>query len=142
MQPYIDLLARQGFTPRDHVKDFGFVIPYVHYVCRKRGSIHEYVSLVSYSTEFMGKKAEEIQKIQGEFCGAVYEIYLAEKNTHKKGTFKPSEMAKRGFSAVFGALPRSLQELEDYVNKPEAGVKELADRLLAQLLQAEKSGAK
>lgn len=124
MKLYINLLEHYGFQPAGQKEDFGYVIPYVHYALRKRGNIHEYVSLVSY---------------EGEFVEAVYELFIDQKNPYKKGKLKSSEMAKRGFNGVFYALARSFSDLENLVRKTDTETKELADRLVAQLLQAEKA---
>lgn len=123
MKSYIDLLSRYGYIVRDHVKDFGQVIPYVYYALRKRGNVHEYVSLVSY---------------EGQFCEAVYELFYAEKNTYKRSNFKPSESAKRGFTSLLSALPRSFVDLEKQINKTEDEIKESVNKLMDNLLKAEK----
>lgn len=146
MKAYQDLLSSLGFVPADHKKDFGYVIPYVHYVVRKRSNIHEYVSLVTYSTDFIGREAVD-QKIEwveglvwtdGKFCEAVYELFMAPKNPYKKGNLKESEFAKKGMTSLMGSLPRSLADLEACVNKTETEIKETTERLFNQLLLAEK----
>lgn len=95
-----ELLAR-GFALHNHKEHFGCEIPYVDYLYKK-GQTHVYVSLVNYD---------------GKFCEAVYEEYLAPKNTYVKGkNNKPkpgeySEFQKKGFEAIALGLFRNEKEL-------------------------------
>jgi hypothetical protein len=112
---YIELLNNNGFSDREHLEDFTYVIPYVYYALRKRGSIHEYVSLVYYD---------------GKFCESVYELFMNKKTIHKKGASNYLESMKRGQVMVLGGLSRSLSELSMYVTKTESEVKEIVDRMI------------
>lgn len=124
MKHFLDLLNANGFLPADQMKHFGSVLPGVYYAYKVRGGIYEYVSLVSY---------------EGRFCEAVYELYMAEKNTFRaKGTPKPSELAKRGFLQLVAALPRTMADLTKYVTKTDAQVKEEAMKMFNLLLEGEK----
>jgi hypothetical protein len=124
MKHFLDLLNANGFVPADQVKHFGKVIPYVYYAFRVRNGVHEYVSLVFY---------------EGKFVEAVYELYMAEKNTYRvKGTPKQSERAKRGFASLTGSLLRSYETLLSFVTKTDEQAKEEASRMFNLLLQAER----
>ena len=111
------LLVARNFTPGDHKADFGEVIPYVTYAVRKNADgTYLYVSLITYSVEFIGKKVPEILLIQGEFVEAVVEIYLAPKNSKKKGKLKLEDAQKMGFTALSSKLLRSKDEVRDFIN--------------------------
>lgn len=98
MSAYNDLLAKNGYVPADHFKDFGSVLNDVHYVFRKTENVHEYVQVVSY---------------EGVFCEAVYEIYVAEKNSGKFKGNNTKEAAQRGYQSVMATLVRKLDDLEN-----------------------------
>jgi hypothetical protein len=115
MKPYIDLVVQYNFKEHDQIKDFDYIIPYMHYFLRKGENVYEYISLVSY---------------EGKFCEAVYEIYLSEKS-RKKGYLKPIESIKRGQSPILCSIHRSLDSLTDCINKNE--IKEIVNKLISQL---------
>ena len=124
MQPYIDLLTQNGYVPADQKKDFGAEISYVRYLLRKRGTIHEYVSLVSYD---------------GKFCEAVYELYAAEKNVGRAKGNNNLDKAKRGYDLLLASLPRSMEDLTKYVTKTDAEISEQVKTLLEKLEKAQKA---
>jgi hypothetical protein len=123
MNDYIQLLTVQGYSQSDHIGDFGYEIPYVYYALRKRGTVHEYVSLVSYD---------------GKFCEAVYELFMTKKNPYKKGNLKESEFAKKGMIPLTATLSRSFVDLENIINKSDVEIKELSDKLFPQFQLVEK----
>jgi len=122
---YTQLLLENGFKPLDHENHFGKGgVPYVYYASRKRGTVHEYVSLIYYMEEF---------------CESVYELYCSEKNTRSpKGNLKKSESAKRGFTTLLSALPHTVEQLREYVTKSEEDTKLLSNTLFEHLLDLEK----
>ena len=124
MQPYVDLLTQNGFSSADQTKDFGRELPGVYYAVKKRGSIHEYVSLVSY---------------EGKFCEAVYEVFASEKNPRNPKGNNYLDRAKRGFDQLLGSLPRSLEDLEKCVTKSDTELSEQVKMLLEKLEKAQKA---
>jgi hypothetical protein len=131
---FIDLLTSLGFTEADQKTDLGTVIPYVWYGVRKTGKLHEYVSVVTYSPEFVGKSAKEISELNGDVVECVYELFLTKYESRKpKGLLKGSEMASKGYNHVLGQLPRKLNELYDLVSISDGELQSKADQLLASL---------
>lgn len=96
MKAYVDLLSNVGYVPADHEKDFGSVLNGVHYVFRKTDNVHEYVQLVSYD---------------GVFCEAVYELFVAQKNSGKFKGNNTKEAAQRGYQSVMATLARTVNGL-------------------------------
>jgi hypothetical protein len=100
----LNSLLQLGFTPHSHKEHFGCEIPYVDYLYKK-GEKHVYVSLSNYD---------------GKFVEAVYEEYLAPKNTRIKGKNNVpkqgeySEFQKKGFEPVDIKLFRDENELIEY----------------------------
>jgi hypothetical protein len=73
------------------------------------------------------------------FCEAVYELYMAEKNSRKaKGTPKASELAKKGYNTLLASLPRTMVDLTTVVKKTDEQVNEEVTRLYNLLLEGEK----
>lgn len=97
MSVYTDLLSANGYVDADHVKDFGSVLNGVHYVFRKTENVYEYVQVVSYD---------------GMFCEAVYEIYVAQKNSMKYKGSNTKEAAQRGYQSVMATIVRTPTDLE------------------------------
>jgi hypothetical protein len=112
-------LKELGFELHPHVPHFGSELRGVYYVCRKTGKLHEYVSLMSY---------------EGEFCEGHYEFFYAPKNTYlPKGRTKTSELVKKGFRDLLGALFRSEADmLSLVVSTPEERTTR-ADKALKEL---------
>jgi hypothetical protein len=139
MKTFKDLLTQNGFKPVDQLKVAGYVIPYVHEFRKQSGTTFQYVSLVTYSTDFVGKTAKEMLELEGEVVEAVYELFMAEKNTRRpKGLQKQTEMVKKGFDFVQAALPRSLTDLNAYVTRTDSQLKDLAEQLYVGLVLLEK----
>ena len=123
------LLKSHGFEEHPHVvpdnpklSHFGYHIPYVFYCCRKTGKLHEYVSLTFYPD------------FAGEFCEGHYEFFYAPKNTYlPKGRTKTSELVKKGFKELVGALFRSEADMLSLVaNTSDERVMQ-ADKALKEL---------
>ncbi len=94
-------LKALGFEEHPHKPHFGSELPGVVYLCRKTEKLREYVSLMAY---------------EGTFCEGCYEFFYAEKNTYApKGKQKNSELVKKGFKDLSGALFRSDKEMLDLV---------------------------
>jgi hypothetical protein len=124
MKEYLELLTRNGYVPTDQTKDFGSELHNVHYLIKKRATSWEYVSLVFY---------------EDKFCEAVYELYMAEKNTRRaKGTPKASEFAKKGYNTLLASLPRTMTDLTTTVTKTDEQINEEVTRLYNMLLEGEK----
>lgn len=119
MEQLQDRLKELGFELHPHVPHFGSELRGVHYVCRKTGKLHEYVALVSY---------------EGEFCEGVYEFFYAPKNTYlPKGRTKASELVKKGFKDLRGALFRSEADMLSLVVSTAEERTALAEKTLKEL---------
>lgn len=91
-----------GFTSADQVAHFEYQIPYVDYLSRSRDGQHEYLSLVHY---------------EGQFVEAVYEIFLAPKQTRRpKGRdskVKDSKYTRWQLDGFVSARATLLRDPED-----------------------------
>lgn len=111
-----NLVSSYLFSPANQEKDFGTIIPYVDYFVRineahnKYTPYFEYLSLIFYADEYKENKFEK-----GEFVEAIYEHYLAPKNTKKKGKLNMAELQKGGFAAFSSKIFRTIDELKDFL---------------------------
>ena len=119
-------LKALGFEEHPHNPHFcsapGSKLPGVAYLCRKTGTLREYVSLMFY---------------EGKFCEGCYEFFYTEKNTYlPKGRVKVSELLKKGFKDLSGALFRSEKEMLDLVQTDSQYRLTKADDLFNNLLKS------
>ena len=99
MQPYIDIITKNGFSEANQIDDFGRNLPGVYYAFKKHGNIYVYVTLISYKSEF---------------CEAVYEIFATKKNPKNMKGSNWLERAKKGHDQLYATLLRYLQNRQIY----------------------------
>lgn len=135
---YTKALLAAGFVPQDHGPHHSRALPGVYYAMRKNDNLHEYVSLVFFSTKFVLKSQKEMEELEPvltdeDFCEGLWELYVVPKNTRVKGNPKPLEQVKKGFTAVLTGVSRNLSELAAFTQKTHETNQFDANRLVAEM---------
>lgn len=122
-QEYFSLLRLNGFTRANHVKDFGDWLAGIYYAEKQTGDLWQYVQVIF--------------DYDDQFCEAVYELYVAQKNTRCKSTNTLDAM-KRGGQNISATLVRDLDTLRALVSRNETELQNSVNETLNYLTKKSK----